>query len=203
MSYGFKARWIRNGIEGICYMLEAAFNTSTGHDHDGTDSKKIPLTSVSDVTALAAEVNVGDVSVARADGLGMIHVYSATFDPKGTAGHRTVAAHDLGVDIPANMLIVGGMVDVLETFTDGDDDSATIAIHVVSANDIVTATAISGGSNIWDQGRQDIVPDSTGSTAVKTTEASAITATVGDAALTAGKAVIYLFCIKATADVAA
>jgi hypothetical protein len=83
-----------------------------------------------------------------------------------------------------------------------DDDSATIAIHVVGANDIVSAVSIAASGNAWDQGRHDIIPDGTGSSFVKTTEASAITATVGDAALTDGKAVVHLICVKATADVA-
>lgn len=181
---GFKSRYMKSGIDGLCHLLESVFNVSTGHDHDGVDSKTIPLL---------------DASTARADGLGMVHVYSATID--ATSG-LSVAAHGLDVSVHADMLVVGGAVDVVKTFTDGDDDSATIAIHVVGANDVVTATAISAGGNIWDQGRHDIIPDCTGSTALKTTAASEITATVADAALTDGKAVVYLYCVKATADVA-
>ena len=176
-------------------------DASTGHDHDGTDSKTIPPTSITGVTATAAEVNINDVSLARADGLGGMFVYSATFDAT-VAANRTVGAHALGVSVPANMLVVGGCVDVLKTFTDGASDTATIAIHVVGANDIVSAVSIAASGNAWDQGRHDIIPDGTGSSFVKTTEASAITATVGDAALTDGKAVVHLICIKATANVA-
>lgn len=176
-------------------------DVSTGHDHDGTDSAALSTTDLTDVTATAAEVNINDVSLARADGLGGMFVYSATFDATVEA-NRTVGAHALGVSVPANMLVVGGCVDVLKTFTDGASDTATIAIKVVGANDIVNAIAIADSGNPWDQGRHDIVPDGTGSSFVKTTAASAITATVGTAALTAGTFVVHLFCIKATANTA-
>ena len=176
-------------------------DASTGHDHDGTDSKTIPPTSITGVTATAAEVNINDVSLARADGLGGMFVYSATFDAT-VAANRTVGAHALGVSVPANMLVVGGCVDVLKTFTSAGGDAGTIAIHVVGANDIVNAIAIADSGNPWDQGRHDIIPDGTGSSFVKTTKASAITATVATQALTAGTFVVHLFCIKATVDTA-
>ena len=176
-------------------------DTFTGHNHDGTDSVALATTDITDVTATAAELNINDVSLARADGLGGMFVYSATFDAT-VAANRTVGAHALGVSVPANMLVVGGCVDVLKTFTDGASDTATIAIKVVGENDIVSAIAIADSGNPWDQGRHDIIPDGTGSSFVKTTAASAITATVGTAALTAGTFVVHLFCIKATADTA-
>lgn len=176
-------------------------DVSTGHDHDGTDSAALSTTDLTDVTATAAEVNINDVSLARADGLGGMFVYSATFDATVEA-NRTVGAHALGVSVPANMLIVGGCVDVLKTFTTAGEDAGTIAIKVVGANDIVSAVAVSDTGNPWDQGRHDIIPDGTGSSFVKTTAASAITATVATQALTAGTFVVHLFCIKATANTA-
>lgn len=221
--------------------LAQAFDDTTGHSHDGSDSAALASGSVgatqcgvtagtataskavvldsnkaldevntaklsigasgseTEVTATAAELNVLDESAARADGWGPSLWYSATFD--ATSG-ATVAAHGLGVSIPANMVVVGGFIDVVKTFTDGADDSATIAIHVKTANDVVTATAISGGSNIWDQGLQTIIPDrATVGDMIKTTEASEITATVADDALTDGKLIVHLECVKTDADV--
>jgi hypothetical protein len=67
-----------------------------------------------------------------------------------------------------------------------------MAISVEGANDIVTATAVSAGGNIWDAGIHDIIPDSTGSTAVKTTQARNVTATIAGQVFTAGKFNVWL-----------
>lgn len=120
-------------------------------------------------------------------------IAQADFDPTNWAPHRATGAKNLGVTIPANSIIIGGLYDVQETFTDGDDDSATIAIKVEGANDIVTATAISAGGNVFDQGLHDTIPVFSAATAVKTTVERDLTVTVGDAALTAGTMTITLF----------
>jgi hypothetical protein len=50
-------------------------------------------------------------------------------------------AYALDVKLPANAIICGGVVDVVKTFT-SENDTATIAISVAQANDIVAAKAI-------------------------------------------------------------
>ena len=146
------------------------------------------------VTATTAEINrLDDSAVVYAEGALIPRVYMATYDT--AVDVATVGAHDTGVTIPANSLIIGGGYDVQTTFADGVADLATIAIHVVGANDIVTATTVADASNIWDQGRRDIIPDSTGSTAVKTTAAANVIVTTGTATLTAGKMTIWLLVI--------
>ena len=97
-------------------------------------------------------------------------------------------------DIPDNAIITGGFVDVTTTFVGTGDDANTIAIHVNSADDIVAAVAISAATD-WDAGLKDIVPDATGSTAVKLTAARDITVTVVDGAgvLSAGEFDVYLY----------
>jgi hypothetical protein len=143
------------------------------------------------VTASAAELNELDNDAAVADGHGRVRVARATYDISG-GDDGTVGSHGLGVTIPDNAIILDGVIDVITTFTDNDDDSATIAIQVEGANDIVTATAISGGSNIWNAGLQDIIPDGAATNMVKTTGAKEITAVVADDEIDAGKLVVFL-----------
>jgi hypothetical protein len=141
------------------------------------------------VTASAAELNELDNDAAVADGHGRVRVARATYDISG-GDDGTVGSHGLGVTIPDNAIIIDGVIDVITTFNDGSDDSATIAIQVEGANDIVTATAISGG--IWDAGLQDIIPDGAATNMVKTTAAQEITAVVADDEIDAGKLVVFL-----------
>lgn len=85
--------------------------------------------------------------------------------------------------IPANAVILMGLVEVDTVPTSGG--SATIAVKVEGAGDIVAAAAISGAP--WSTtGRKSIIPVATGATSVKTTAARKIQATVATAALTAG-----------------
>jgi hypothetical protein len=101
--------------------------------------------------------------------------------------------------VPDNAIIVGGFVDVLVTFAGDGDDSSTISIGLNSAVDVVAAVAIKDGGNPWDAGLHDILPDSTGSTALKLTAARdlAVTWTVAatDTTLSAGEMDIVLFYI--------
>lgn len=129
-----------------------------------------------------------------ADGLGSLRLARATFDPSAVTGDRTIAAHDLSVTLPINAIVVGGFVDVITTFTSATD-AATIALSVQGANDIVAAIAISDVGNPWDAGKHAIIPkaNTPETTGVKCTAARAITATVAVEALTAGKAVVWLY----------
>jgi hypothetical protein len=127
-------------------------------------------------------------------GLHLRRTAVAVFDAEGEDNpNQAVGAHALPVKLPANSIIVGGVVDVVKTFT-SENDTATIAISVAEANDIVSAVAIDGTGDPWDAGLQAIVPKSNTpeTTGIKLTEEKAITATVGVEALTGGKAVIYL-----------
>jgi len=91
--------------------------------------------------------------------------------------------------IPQGAVIVGGFVEVVTAATSGG--SGTLAIKVEGAGDIVAAAAVSGAP--WSTtGFKDVIPDSTGSTAVQTTAARKIVATVATAALTAGKVDVVL-----------
>jgi hypothetical protein len=97
-----------------------------------------------------------------------------------------------GAYIPANAVILGGFAEVDTVPTSGG--SATIAVKVEGAADIIAAAAISGAP--WSTtGRKSVVPVFTGATTVKTTAARKIQATVATAALTAGVFDVVLFYI--------
>lgn len=114
------------------------------------------------------------------------------FDPTADTSMRTVAAHGLGLTIPANSYVTKAFYKVLTTFTSAAD-TATIAIKVASANDIVTATAINAGGDVWDAGDLVITSaDGTLTNAIAVTADSEVTATVAVQALTGGKLVLWV-----------
>lgn len=104
----------------------------------------------------------------------------------GAAGDITISS--TGV-IPAGAYIVGGFMQV-DTIVAGS--GASVAVKVEGAGDIVASAAVSGAP--WSTtGFKDVVPDSTGSTVVKTTAARSIVATIASADLTAGVFDVVLF----------
>lgn len=115
-----------------------------------------------------------------------------TFDPSADSDERTIAAHTCDLDIPNDAIITGAWYKVLTTFTSATD-AATIAISVVSANDIFTATAISSGTT-WDASTaiEGVPKVEDVSTWVETTSKSDVTFTVAVEALTAGKMVVWV-----------
>lgn len=103
---------------------------------------------------------------------------------------RSAPGYSVGNDIPIGAIIVGGFVEVDTALTSGG--AATVAVNSEGAGDLVAAAAVSGAP--WSTtGRKDIVPDNTGSTAVKTTVQRRIAMTVATAALTAGKARVVVY----------
>lgn len=141
--------------------------------------------------ATLAELNALDQSDDSEKATSVTYVAKALYDISGDDS-GTVGAHGLGVDIPDNAVIIDGVIDVITTLSDNDDDSATLAISVEGADDIVAATAISDGSDIWDEGLQAIVPDGAAANMVKTTSAQEITATVDDDEIDVGKLWVIL-----------
>ena len=132
-----------------------------------------------------------------ADGLGVLRVARATFD-LAVEANRAVGAHGLGVTLPAQAIVVGGFMEVNPALT-GETD-ATLAMSVLSANDIQTAVAVSGAP--WSTtGRKAIVPkaNTPESTSIKLTAAKEITATVAVAALLTGKVTVYLYYVEGAA----
>jgi hypothetical protein len=147
------------------------------------------------VTAIgAAKVTEAMLATAGTAGLQARRVAYAKFDPSANAGQRPIQAHDLGVTIPDNAFVVGAWYWVETTFTSATD-AATVALSLEGADDIVTAVAISDGSNPWDTTAKPVEGTTkleTTSTWLATTAARAVTATVAAEALTAGKMHIWL-----------
>lgn len=101
-----------------------------------------------------------------------------------------VGAITISDSIPVGSYITHGYVEVDTAVTSGG--SGALAISIEAANDIVSSAAVSGAP--WSTtGFKSIVPVATGATAVKTTAARAIVATIATAALTAGVVDVVLF----------
>lgn len=96
--------------------------------------------------------------------------------------------------IPGGAIVIGGFVNVITTCTSAGADAGTMAISVKSANDIVSAIAISDGTNPWDAGLHAIVPkrNTPESTAIVTTAPRYVTFTIATQNFTAGRIVVYL-----------
>jgi hypothetical protein len=142
--------------------------------------------------------------IAAFTGIGNLRVAVAEFNvaKKDSAGanNTTVAAHGTGVKIPANAIVFGGFMEVLDPIT---GVGASVAVHVKAANDIQTAAAISGAP--WStKGLKAITPkiNTPESTGIKTTAESEITFTVTGAVLTAGRVVVYLPFVEGLAPAA-
>ena len=96
------------------------------------------------------------------------------------ASNKTVAAHPLAVTIPDNAIVIGGSIDVIAAVT--SDGSATVAISLVAANDLLTATAKASLGIKAQKPLAAVIAQ-----AIKLEEEKAVTDIVGTAALTAGK----------------
>lgn len=156
------------------------------------------------------QVNRGAVKLDS--GLGARYIASAVYDTalndSSGVSNKTVAAHGLGVYLPTKAVIINSWWDVITTFTSAND-SATIALSVQSAGDIVAAIAIATTGDVWDAGLHGGLHGSyaeatvSGDTAIldaarkaasylKLTAERELTATVAVQALTAGKAVLFV-----------
>ena len=124
-----------------------------------------------------------------------LNVTKFTFDTAANdanttpASNKTVAAHPLAVKIPDNAIIVYGHIDVIAAVT--SDGDATVAIHLVSANDVLTAT---DKANLTIKAQ--ILTAAVNAAPIKLEAEKAVTVTVGNAALTAGKIDGYLYWVE-------
>jgi len=106
--------------------------------------------------------------------------------------NKTVAAHPLAVTIPDNAIVIGGHVDVITAVTSATTNS-TIAIHLVSANDVFTSTeGAEAGLTLAAQKPMAALA----AAPIKLSAAKAVTVTVGTAALLTGKLNGYIIWIE-------
>ena len=90
--------------------------------------------------------------------------------------------------IPSGAVITSGVIHVKTAATSGG--SATVAIHALSSEDILAATAVASLSL---NALLDVVPDGAIANMIRaTSNITALTFTVATAALTAGKIVVAL-----------
>lgn len=181
---------------GAREVIGGSLDVVSGGDLDIESGGALKIGGVQ-VTASAAELNLVDgVAAAAADGLGLMRVARATYDFAEHGG--AISAISLGVTIPDDAIVCGGFIDVKTTCTTAGGDAGTMAIHVQGANDIVSAIAVSDGSNPWDAGLHAIVPkaNTPESTGIKLTAARTITATIATQAFTAGKFVVFLYYLQ-------
>lgn len=110
-----------------------------------------------------------------------------SYDISGGVDAGTVGTHVIG-SLPANSIILRAVINVATTFTDNDDDSATIALGVTNASTCFdTAIAISDGTAPWDANSTRVSAEAAldvGTSAVN------VIATVADDTIDAGK--LYL-----------
>lgn len=111
-------------------------------------------------------------------------IAKATYDVVSHGG--AVGNISLDLKLPDNAIVYDGLIDVIEAPTSGG--SATVAVTIEGAADLLAATAISAVT-----GQLDTVPDGTAANAVKLTADRMLTVTVATATLTAGKFHIYLY----------
>ena len=91
-----------------------------------------------------------------------------------------------GGALPAGAVITSGVVDVQTAVLSGG--AATIAIRVENAADIL---AVTGKADLT-VGQLDVKQDGAATNMIKTTANNGITATIGGAAITAGRFVVAL-----------
>jgi hypothetical protein len=114
---------------------------------------------------------------------------TAALDSSGVA-NTTVAAHGLGVYLPAKAIITKVFIQIVSGFTSAAS-TATIALSAEAANDLFSALAVSDtklSTGPFTAG----VPDGTVTNTKQTTVVREITATVAVQALTAGKMNIFI-----------
>jgi hypothetical protein len=105
----------------------------------------------------------------------------------GAIGTITLRSDDSA--IPSGSVVTGGYLDVTTLFTTGT--AATGALQVQTANDLQTATVVSGAP-FSTTGVKDLVPDETGSTAIKLTANRSPAFLIASGTVTAGAFTLVL-----------
>lgn len=150
----------------------------------------VTIVAAGTTTIGAGKVLESMVKVTTGDGLNVKRIAKVVFN---SGSGFAVGAHALGATLPNNSFVTGAWYWVKTTFTSAGD-LATIALSIEGANDVVTATAINAGGDIWDTTAKPVegIPKiETTSTWLKTTASRALTATVAVEDVTAG--VLYFW----------
>lgn len=134
----------------------------------------------------AGSVVESDVTAQNAEGLHIKRIARVTYDVAADGG--TIAAHALGVSLPANAVITRSWLYIVTQFADAG--SGTVALSCEDANNIKTATDITGSA-----AGAFIEGQSTGAASAfvgSIAAACEVTATVAGAAQSAGKLIAFI-----------
>lgn len=157
-------------------------------------SGDVTIVAAGTTTIGAAKITEAMLKTQQLAGLHPQRMAHCIFDPTGTAGDRTIAAHTLGATIPINAFVTGVWYWVETTLTSGSS-TATVALSIEGANDVVTAIAINDGTTPWNNSAkpvEGVTKIETTSTWLRTTAARAVTATVAVEALTGGRLHVWV-----------
>lgn len=102
-----------------------------------------------------------------------------------------VGAIELPVTVPADTIILDGIIDILDPF--GSEGSATLALSIEAPADVLAATDL---TDLDDAGLLDVYPNGSAARAIRVSEDAPVVATVGVAELTAGVLQGYLRCVR-------
>jgi hypothetical protein len=149
-----------------------------------TVGKAVPVAVTGDISI--SDTGVVSMASINADGLNQKRVARATYDVAVDLG--TVAAHGLGVNLPAKAVITRSWFYTVTQFTDAG--SGTVALHCEDANNIYSAADITGiaAGTVTDGVQDGTTANFTGSIAAS----CEITATVAGSAQTAGKLILFV-----------
>lgn len=141
-------------------------------------------------TAKIADANVTEAKLAApsATTLNVKRCLLGVLD--ATAG-KIIGTHAIACQLPIKAIVTRIDYEVITTCTSATD-AATIALTLQTANDVITATAIDAGDNIWDAAVPKVTLV-TGATAayIKCSAARTLSAVVAVEDLTAGVVRIY------------
>lgn len=164
---------------------------------DGTDLASVSvsgdatLASSGALTIAAGVVTEAKLAAASTEGLHAARIARTVYDFSVDGG--VIGDIVLGATLPDKSRVVKFWYEVITTLTSATD-AATVAISIPT-NDVaglVAATAISAGGNVWDAGLHAGIQDgAVANISEKCTAARALTMTIAQEALTAGKIVFF------------
>lgn len=114
---------------------------------------------------------------------------SAALDSAGVA-NTTIAAHGLGVFLPSGAIVTRAWFQTKTGFTSAAN-TATVALKVQGAGDLLAAAAVSGGG-LNTAGFTTCVPDGTTGNMIGLTAERELVASVAVQVLTAGKLIVFV-----------
>ena len=150
---------------------------------------------VSQLKQVAPDFHIRRGAVKSTSGLRVQKIARAIYDTALTdsagVSNKTVAAHGLGVYIPAKAIITRAWYQVVTGFTSASSNTGTIAVSLESAGDVKAAVAVSDASYSG-AGYNEGIQDGTAAHFVQASVERELVATVAIAALTAGKLILHV-----------